>query len=161
MLLEARRLVNAALESLGTTLVDDVAVPLSRLPDLIDGVGRIASDNDVTICCPGHVGDGNMHPTVVFDKSDPAAQERAVAAFEAVMHLGLGLGGTITGEHGVGLLKRSFLETELGPVGLSLHRRLQELFDPQGILNPGKIVHREGSTDKDVIKASRFDLVRP
>jgi glycolate oxidase len=161
MLLEARRLVNAALESLGTTLVDDVAVPLSRLPDLIDGVGRIASDNDVTICCPGHVGDGNMHPTVVFDRDDPAAQARAVAAFEAVMQLGLGLGGTITGEHGVGLLKRSFLETELGPVALSLHRRLQELFDPHGILNPGKIIQRDAPTDKDVIKAGGFDMVRP
>ena len=161
MLLEARRLVNAALESLGTTLVDDVAVPLSRLPDLIDGVGRIASDNDVTICCPGHVGDGNMHPTVVFDKGDPAAQERAVAAFEAVMHLGLGLGGTITGEHGVGLLKRSFLETELGPVGLSLHRRLQELFDPHGILNPGKIIRRLETPDKDVINDAQYAPVRP
>jgi glycolate dehydrogenase FAD-linked subunit len=161
MLLEARRLVNAALESLGTTLVDDVAVPLSRLPDLIDGVGRIAADNDVTICVPGHVGDGNMHPTVVFDKDDPQAQTRAVTAFEAVMQLGLGLGGTITGEHGVGLLKRSFLETELGPVGLSLHRRLQELFDPHGVLNPGKIVRRESRADKDVIKEGRFDMVRP
>ena len=161
MLLEARRLVNAALESLGTTLVDDVAVPLSRLPDLIDGVGRIAADHDVTICIPGHVGDGNMHPTVVFDKHDPQAQERAVEAFEAVMQLGLGLGGTITGVHGVGLLKRPFLETELGPVSLSLHRRLRELFDPQGILNPGKVVAAETPRGQDAVSEAAADMVRP
>ncbi|MGH3355398.1 MAG: FAD-binding oxidoreductase [Nocardioidaceae bacterium] len=139
MLLEARRLVNSAIEALGTTLVDDVAVPLSRLPELLDGVLAIGRRHDVTISCPGHVGDGNMHPTMIFDRSDPDAERRAVQAFEEVMQLGLRLGGTITGEHGVGMLKRSYLETEVGPVGMALHRQLRQVFDPFSLLNPGKM----------------------
>jgi glycolate oxidase len=140
MLLEARRLVNAALEPLGTTLVDDVAVPRRRLVDLLTGIESIAMKFEVRIFCPGHVGDGNMHPTVVFDRDDPAAEDRALQAFGAVMELGLALGGTITGEHGIGTLKARWLERELGPVGLDLHRRLKQSFDPQGLLNPGKVL---------------------
>ena len=139
MLLEARRLVNSAMEALGTTLVDDVAVPLSRLPDLLTGIGEISRDLGVTIACPGHVGDGNMHPTVIFDRADAEAERRAVQAFDRVMDLGLRLGGTITGEHGVGLLKTRHLEQELGPVSMRLHRGLRQVFDPLGVLNPGKL----------------------
>jgi glycolate oxidase len=137
MLLEARRLVNSALEQLGALLVDDVAVPRARLAELLRGVAAIAAEYDVLICCPGHVGDGNMHPTVVFDRSEP---DRALEAFGAVMDLGLRLGGTITGEHGVGLLKTGWLETELGPIQLDLQRRLKQVFDPAGLLNPGKVL---------------------
>ncbi len=140
LLLEARRLVNAGLETLGAKLVDDVAVPRPRLPDLLSGIERIARDKGVVIACPGHVGDGNMHPTVVVDRDDPDGPRRAVEAFDAVMELGLRLGGTITGEHGVGLLKRHWLERELGPTGAALQRRIRELFDPHGILNPGKML---------------------
>jgi glycolate oxidase len=140
MLLEARRLVSPALDRLGVTLVDDVAVPRERLAELLVGIESIAADNDVLVACLGHVGDGNMHPTVVFERGDPAAEARAVAAFEAIMALGLALGGTITGEHGVGLLKREWLRRELGEVGSRLHRELKAVFDPQGILNPGKVV---------------------
>ncbi len=140
MLLEARRLVNAGLESLGTTLVDDVAVPRSRLPELLRGIEQIAASTGVLIACPGHVGDGNMHPTVIIDRDNPESAARGVEAFDAVMALGLRLGGTITGEHGVGLLKRHWLERELGETGVSLHRRIREIFDPLGILNPGKVL---------------------
>ncbi len=140
MLLEARRLVNTAMESLGATLVDDVAVPRRRLPELLTGVGEIAAAHGVTVCCPGHVGDGNMHPTVIFDRTDPAAAERAVSAFGAVMDLGLRLGGTITGEHGIGRLKRQWLATELGETGLALQRGVKELFDPDALLNPGAVL---------------------
>jgi glycolate dehydrogenase FAD-linked subunit len=140
MLLEARRLVNPALEPLGATLVDDVAVPRSKLVDLLNGIAEISLKYDVLICCPGHVGDGNMHPTVVFDRSDPAAEARALEAFGAVMELGLALGGTITGEHGIGKLKRQWLEQELGPVGLELHRRIKQVFDPDNLLNPDKVL---------------------
>ncbi|TWD80040.1 glycolate oxidase [Kribbella amoyensis] len=139
MLLEARRLVHHALEPLGTTLIDDVAVPRSRLVDLLTGVGAIGKQYDVLICCPGHVGDGNMHPTVVFDRDDPAAEARALEAFGAVMDLGLSLGGTITGEHGVGKLKRQWLAQELGPVGLRLQREVKAVFDPDNLLNPDKL----------------------
>jgi glycolate oxidase len=154
-LLEARRLVNAAVERLGTTLVDDVAVPLSRLPDLLSGIAAVRDDLGVTILCPGHVGDGNMHPTVVFDRDDPEAERRAVQAFEAVMELGLRLGGTITGEHGVGMLKRDFLERELGPVSVALQRQLRQVFDPLGLLNPGKVLTAEPAQS---VAAARQDL---
>jgi glycolate oxidase len=139
MLLEARRLVNPALERLGVTLIDDVAVPRSKLVALLDGIAEIGTKYDVLICCPGHVGDGNMHPTVVFDRDDPAAEARALEAFGAVMNLGLALGGTITGEHGIGKLKSRWLEQELGPVGLALQRRLKSVFDPTNLLNPDKL----------------------
>ena len=79
-------------------------------------------------------------PTVVFDRDDPAAEARALEAFGAVMELGLALGGTITGEHGIGTLKARWLETELGPVGLDLHRRIKQAFDPDNLLNPGKVL---------------------
>lgn len=140
MLLEARRLVSPALDRLGVTLVDDVAVPRNRLSDLLVGIEAIAEEWNVLVACVGHVGDGNMHPTVVFQRGDAAAEGRAVQAFEAIMALGLALGGTITGEHGVGLLKREWLGRELGDVSLRLQRELKAVFDPQGILNPGKVL---------------------
>ena len=139
MLLEARRLVNAALEPLGVTLVDDVAVPRSKLVALLHGIAEISTKYDVLICCPGHVGDGNMHPTVVFDRDDAAAEARALEAFGAVMELGLALGGTITGEHGIGKLKSKWLAQELGPIGLDLQRRVKAVFDPGNLLNPDKL----------------------
>ncbi len=140
MLWQSRRMVNAAIRCRGATLIDDVSVPRSRLVELLDGVRRIAEQHDVLVSCPGHVGDGNMHPTVIFDRADDAAVARAEAAFDAVMRLGLDLGGTITGEHGVGLLKRRWLEHELGPLGTELHRSIKATFDPRGILNPGKVL---------------------
>jgi glycolate oxidase len=139
LLLDARRVVLLALERLGTTLIDDVCVPLSRLADLFDGVEQISASSGVLIGVVGHAGDGNMHPTVVSDASDEDESRRARQAFGAVMDLGLELGGTITGEHGVGVLKKEWLERELGPVGLRLHRDIKRVLDPNGILNPGKV----------------------
>jgi glycolate oxidase len=140
MLTQARRLVNPAVEELGATLVDDVAVPRARLVDLLAGMDRIAAETGLLIVCPGHIGDGNMHPTVVFDRGDTAAAARAHEAFDAIMRLGLELGGTITGEHGVGLLKKDWLRTELGETSYGLQRQIKAVFDPLGILNPGKVL---------------------
>jgi glycolate oxidase len=139
LLLAARRSVNAALERLGATLVDDVAVPRARLGDLLAGLEAVAAAHGVLIACPGHVGDGNMHPTVVFDRADPDAVRRAELAFGEVMRLGLSLGGTITGEHGVGRLKSAWLREEVGDRSWDLQRRLRAVFDPAGILNPGAV----------------------
>ncbi|TVT21646.1 FAD-binding oxidoreductase, partial [Amycolatopsis rhizosphaerae] len=144
LLIEARRLVGIALEKLGDRLVDDVCVPRSRLAEFVDGVAAIAAEYGVDIPCCGHAGDGNMHPNVVFDGSDPDSVRRGQSAFDAIMALGLRLGGTITGEHGVGMLKRAWLETELGEVGLSVHRAVKLALDPLGILNPGKVVRLPG-----------------
>ncbi len=140
LLLEARRLVGPALDRLGATLVDDVAVPRSRLIDLLAGIERIADQHSVVVACPGHIGDGNMHPTVVFDRGDDAAVARAREAFADIMRLALDLGGTITGEHGVGLLKREWLRREVGDLSYELQRSIKAAFDPLGILNPGKVL---------------------
>jgi len=139
LLLAARRSVLMALDALGTTLIDDVCVPRTRLGELIAGVEKIAALHGLVIGVVGHAGDGNMHPTVVFDASDAAQSAHAQAAFGEIMDLGLELGGTITGEHGVGVLKREWLAREVGAVSLDVHRAVKRALDPAGLLNPGKI----------------------
>ncbi|MFI9360267.1 FAD-binding oxidoreductase [Kitasatospora sp. NPDC053057] len=140
LLLAARRLALPALDRLGTTMIDDVAVPRSRLAEMLNGVAGIAERHALTIGVVSHAGDGNTHPIVIFDASDREQTARAQRSFDEIMALGLELGGTITGEHGVGLLKRDWLARELGPVALDLQRQLKAVFDPLGILNPGKMV---------------------
>ncbi|MBV2152962.1 FAD-binding oxidoreductase [Kitasatospora sp. SUK 42] len=140
LLLAARRLALPALDRLGTTMIDDVAVPRSRLAEMLNGVAGIAERNALTIGVVSHAGDGNTHPIVIFDAADQDETARAQRSFDEIMALGLELGGTITGEHGVGLLKRDWLAREVGPVALDLQRQLKAVFDPLGILNPGKMV---------------------
>jgi glycolate oxidase len=147
LLMAARRCVLLAFEAMGTTMIDDICVPRSRLADLMTGVERIAAECGLTIGLPGHAGDGNMHPTVVFDAADPDQARRAEWSFGAVMALGLELGGTITGEHGVGVLKQDWLAREIGPVGLAVHRAVKAALDPAGILNPGKVFSLRGDVD--------------
>lgn len=140
MLLQARRLSLVALERVaGTTMIDDVAVPRSQLGAMIDGVAAIAEKYRLTIGLCAHAGDGNTHPVVCFDSADPDESGRARESFDEIMALGLGLGGTITGEHGVGVLKKEWLARELGPVGLEMQRAVKQVFDPLGLLNPGKL----------------------
>jgi glycolate oxidase len=139
LLLAARRQVLTAMEKLGTTLIDDVCVPVDRLAELIEGVDQVSQDTGLVIGMVGHAGDGNFHPTVVFDPADPAQVAAAKHAFDEVMVVGLRLGGTITGEHGVGVLKRELLAREVGPVSLAVHRAVKAALDPLGILNPGKV----------------------
>ncbi|MBC7594041.1 MAG: FAD-binding protein [Kineosporiaceae bacterium] len=138
-LLAARREVLTALETMGTTLIDDVCVPRDRLAELVAGIEKISANQRLTIGVVGHAGDGNFHPTVVFNSDDDDESARAYAAFDEIMMLGLELGGTITGEHGVGLLKRGPLTIEIGELGLQVHRDIKKALDPTGILNPGKI----------------------
>ncbi|MFB9238979.1 FAD-binding oxidoreductase [Plantactinospora siamensis] len=148
-LLQARRLAHPAMERLaaqtypdgnGGLVIDDVAVPRDRLADLLDGVDRIAVEHEVPIGVVGHAGDGNMHPNIVVDRADPASLDRGRHAFDAIMELGLSLGGTCTGEHGVGLLKRDWLAREAGPVGMRVQRAIKDALDPAGLLNPGKVL---------------------
>jgi glycolate oxidase len=140
LLLEARRSALIALDQLGTTMIDDVCVPRSRLADFIGAVEALAIELDITVGVLGHAGDGNMHPTVVFDPTDPGQAERAQQAFDRIMEVGLELGGTITGEHGVGVLKRAWLAEEIGPVAIDVHRAIKTALDPGNLLNPGKVV---------------------
>ncbi len=140
MLLQARRSVHYAMEALaGTTLIDDVCVPRSKLAEMLEGTAAVGEKYGLTVGVCAHAGDGNTHPTVCFDPDDEDETRRAREAFDAIMALGLELGGTITGEHGVGVLKREWLARELGPVGLEMQRSIKEVFDPLGLLNPGKL----------------------
>ncbi|GAB2780588.1 FAD-binding oxidoreductase [Streptomyces sp. NPDC054796] len=140
LLLQARRKALVALEAVtGTTMIDDVCVPRSRLADLLAGTAAIAEKHDLTIGVCAHAGDGNTHPTVCFDPNDEDESRRARESFDEIMGLGLELGGTITGEHGVGVLKKEWLARELGPVGVELQRGIKQVFDPLGLLNPGKL----------------------
>ncbi|MFF0389456.1 FAD-binding oxidoreductase [Kitasatospora sp. NPDC004615] len=140
LLLQARRLALPALERMGTTMIDDVAVPRSALAAMLNGVAEIAERHGLTIGVVSHAGDGNTHPVVIFDAKDPEQVERARISFDEIMALGLELGGTVTGEHGIGLLKREWLARELGSVGLELQRQIKAVFDPLGLLNPGKMI---------------------
>ncbi|MFE2429698.1 FAD-binding oxidoreductase [Streptomyces sp. NPDC059373] len=140
MLLQARRMSFPALERISSaTMIDDVCVPRSALGAMLDGVAGIAEKYDLTIGVCAHAGDGNTHPVVCFDAADPDESRRARESFDEIMALGLELGGTITGEHGVGVLKKEWLARELGPVGVEMQRGIKEVFDPLGILNPGKL----------------------
>ena len=122
------------------TLVDDVAVPRSRLVALLHGIAAIAKEYDVLIACPGHVGDGNMHPTVIFPTGPtPHAQRARWRRSARSWTSGLALGGTITGEHGVGMLKRDGSPRSSAHVDLQLQRDVKAVFDPQGLLNPDKL----------------------
>ncbi|MFF3496614.1 FAD-binding oxidoreductase [Streptomyces sp. NPDC002795] len=140
LLLQARRLSLTALEAVkGTTMIDDVCVPRSKLGELLEGVERIADKYALTIGVCAHAGDGNTHPTVCFDAQDADEGRRARESFDEIMALGLELGGTITGEHGVGVLKKEWLARELGPVGVEMQQSVKAAFDPHGLLNPGKL----------------------
>jgi len=138
LLMAARRMAIPCVERLGSVLIEDVGVPIPQIPALLAAVAAVADRHDTAIPVIGHAGDGNFHPLVTFDASDPEAVARADVAFGAVMDAALDLGGTITGEHGVGSLKVLHLATQLGPDVLGLSRRVKQALDPQGILNPGK-----------------------
>lgn len=145
MLVAARRAVSPAMERYvatigGGELIDDVCVPRSRLGEFFAQLRDIDAKYDVEITTAGHAGDGNMHPSVLFDDSDEANVAEAKEAFAAIMQLGLDLGGTITGEHGVGYLKREWLIRELDEGAQALQTRIKDAFDPLGILNPGKML---------------------
>jgi glycolate dehydrogenase FAD-linked subunit len=131
-LLGIRRMTHWAIERLGMILTEDVGVPRSKLAQMLARIEEIGAQYDVVIATVGHAGDGNLHPSILMDS------ERAQPAAEAIYTAALELGGTITGEHGVGSLKRDWLPAEIGAVGMEVQRALKATFDPLGILNPGK-----------------------
>ena len=137
-LLEIRRLAYPAVERLGRCLVEDVGVPRSRLPEMIERIEQAAAQHGVLIATVAHAGDGNLHPTFIFDAGDGDVPAPVWAAADDVFRAALDMGGTLTGEHGVGSLKRRWLEMELGPESMAVHRSIKQALDPRGILNPGK-----------------------
>ena len=142
MLLRPRRLANPALERLGATLARRRRCAAARgCPRCSGRRADRGRDRDLTIGTFGHAGDGNMHPTIVYrPPATPSPAPAPVRAFDDIIGSALGLGGTVTGEHGVGLLKREWLERELGVASAALHRQIRQAFDPSGVLNPGKVL---------------------
>ena len=139
-LFEARRLAYPALERLGSVLTEDICVPRSKLPEMLARIEAIASEHDLTMSTIAHAGDGNLHPLILTPVGDDAARARAQLAFEELIDAALGFGGTVTGEHGVGLLKRSGLLRELDPGSLLMQRAVKHALDPLNIFNPGKVL---------------------
>lgn len=139
-LLAARRAALSALSRLRpTTIMEDATVPRSRLAEIVEEVERVAEKYQVQICTFGHAGDGNLHPTCMTDERDQEEIHRVEQAFEEIFHAAIRLGGTITGEHGVGMAKMDFLHLKVGEMGIELMKRVKEAFDPNHIMNPGKI----------------------
>jgi glycolate oxidase len=139
-LLDIRRLAFHATERLGATLVEDVCVPRSRLPDMIGCIERAADRHGVLIATVAHAGDGNLHPVFVFDRGQADVPAHVWAAADEVFRAAIDLGGTLTGEHGVGILKRRWLAEELGEESMAVHHAIKAALDPAGIMNPGKAI---------------------
>ncbi|WP_240034776.1 FAD-binding oxidoreductase [Glaciihabitans arcticus] len=134
----ARRLAYPALERLGPVLTEDVCVPRGAVPEMLRRIQATAAEHDVVIANIAHAGDGNLHPLIIATEGDDDVKVRAKAAFDQIIRDCLDLGGTVSGEHGVGLLKLDGARDELGPRVLDLHRAIKAAVDPNGILNPGK-----------------------
>jgi glycolate oxidase len=137
---QARRAAHPALERAGVARMDDVGVPRSRIPDMLVEIEQISQRLGLRVGVFGHAGDGNLHPTYVVDRDDPTAETRIDQARGEIYRAALAMGGTVTGEHGTGLTKRAYLELQRGAPALDVMRSLKAALDPQGILNPGKVL---------------------
>ena len=138
-LLDIRRAALPAKQQLGRTLVEDVCVPVSRLADLIDLVERVSAETGVVVSCVAHAGDGNAHPVLIVPET-PDGEERVWVAADRIFTAALALGGTVSGEHGLGRLKRRWLADELGETSLDVQRAIKATLDPMGICNPGAVL---------------------
>ncbi|MGE5072225.1 MAG: FAD-binding oxidoreductase, partial [Anaerolineae bacterium] len=137
---QARRSVSPALARMAPNkLGEDITVPRSAIPEAVRGLKAIGARHGLPIVIFGHAGDGNLHPNILFDKRDPAQWEKVERIVEDEFALALALGGTLSGEHGVGALKRPYLARALGPVSLAVQRQIKAALDPLNILNPGKV----------------------
>lgn len=136
-LLAIRRAMHPAMSALGTTLIEDVSVPRSAMPAMFDEIARIEQKYGMAIPTVAHAGDGNLHPNFIFEGAEPPAEVWAAA--DELFRAAIALGGTLTGEHGIGTLKSRWLADELGDDQWELQRRITQVFDPLGILNPGKV----------------------
>jgi glycolate oxidase len=137
----ARRSVSPSLGRVRPNkLGEDIVVPRAAIPEMVRRIKRISLEHDVPIVIFGHAGDGNLHPNILFDKRDEAELRRVEAAVAALFANAVDLGGTLSGEHGVGVLKQPYLEMALGPLAIEVMQGIKHAFDPKGILNPGKVL---------------------
>jgi D-lactate dehydrogenase len=117
-----------------------VVVPVSRIPQLVDGVHALSREFDLPIVCFGHAGNGNLHVNLLFDPQEPGIEARTQSALDELFAATLALGGQLSGEHGIGLAKRAYMERALDANTLAAMRAIKQVFDPDGILNPGKLL---------------------
>ena len=137
---QARRMAHYALERLGEVRMEDVSVPRSRVPDMLREIARIAAKYDVRMGTFGHAGDGNLHPDLVLERGDPNGEATTDAVRGDLYRAALSLGGSITGEHGIGVARRAWLEEQRGPDAMRVMRAIKHALDPLGILNPGRVL---------------------
>lgn len=135
----ARRLAYPALERLGPVLTEDICVARSKVPEVLAAIQEIGERHDTVLAQIAHAGDGNLHPLLVTPVGDEDARRRAQAAFEDIIAVALAAGGTVSGEHGIGLLKREGLAAELSTDVIDMHVAIKRALDPHGIMNPGKV----------------------
>ncbi len=135
-----RRSISPALKTIAPNkIADDVVLPRRRVVQFLNFVKKLSIENDLIIACFGHLGDGNIHVNLLFDAADPSQREKALSCREKILNEVLRLSGTISGEHGLGFSKRGYFPREIPPVAQNLMYQLKKIFDPAGILNPGKI----------------------
>lgn len=147
-----RSALSALAKKTPTTILEDATVPRSKIAEMVKAIREIAIKHNVTICTFGHAGDGNLHPTILTDARDQEELERVENAFADIFAAAIDLGGTITGEHGVGEMKAPYLEWKLGKEGIDVMKKIKDALDPQGIFNPGKIFAK--SSKKRVVVTS-------
>jgi glycolate oxidase len=140
MLRQGRRMAHWALDAMGVSRMEDVVVPRSRVPALLHAIHEIGERRGLRIGVFGHAGDGNLHPSFVFDRDDPSGATRLHEAQQDLFRATLALGGSVTGEHGIGVAKRAWLEPTRGPDAVRVMRAIKAALDPLGILNPGKVL---------------------
>ncbi|BDH62201.1 glycolate oxidase subunit GlcD [Lysinibacillus sp. PLM2] len=149
----ARRVALSALSRLRpTTILEDATVPRSEIAEMVRRINHIANKYDLTIATFGHAGDGNLHPTCLTDLRNSEEMKRVEHAFEEIFEAAISLGGTITGEHGIGEMKAPYLEWKVGSSGIDLMKGIKAVFDPKNIMNPGKVFAKE--TKKRVVVQS-------
>jgi glycolate oxidase len=136
---EIRRSVSPAVIRLGNSRFgEDIVVPRGQIPQMVALVKQIAQKYDLTIAVFGHIGDGNLHPNIICDRRDAEMMQRVEAASHAIFDAAIELGGAISGEHGIGLLKTGYVPKSVDPVALEMMKRVKKLFDPNNVMNPGK-----------------------
>jgi D-lactate dehydrogenase len=137
----ARKALSPALRTIAPGKInEDVVVPVSRIAELVEAVRGIATRHALRIVCFGHAGNGNLHVNILFDPGEPGIAARTDAALDELFAATLALGGLLSGEHGIGLAKRAYMERALEPATLAAMRAIKQVFDPDGILNPGKLL---------------------
>lgn len=142
---KARKLVSPAIVRVKPTKIsEDATVPRSKIPDMFHRLKEIREKYQVDLVVFGHAGDGNLHPNIIADQRDEEEMKRVEMAVEEIFKAALELGGTLSGEHGIGTMKAPFMKLELGDVGLEMMKRIKESWDPKNILNPGKIFPEKG-----------------